>query len=438
MIISRRNKRSLPRFNLNYSGKVNSKSKDPIGINLIYRYKKDDQSKPVLLKYATGLKIRSKNWDQKLYRAKTGVHLPVADADSINEQLRTILDSCKIIILASPDITVKDFKQELDYILGYKARPRSKEETSLLEFIESFIDRSTLDARTILKFTTTQNHLMKYQIELGKEIRFDMINPEFAQNFANYLYKTHKHSQNSASKNVQILKQFIRDAHENGYHMNTKYQSPKFSIPRVSTSKHFLELNDLKLFEAHTFKKQHLEVTRDLWLIGAYTGLRISDLHRLDYSKHFRYEEDTQVIDIDTFKGRTTKSDTRVVIPVLPQLSRIVKNLDYKIPEAYSDQKMNLYIKEAMELAEIKRKVKHTESKGGKFQENEVPLYKKITSHSARYTFINIMLNDYDVAPHELQKITGQSLKVLMGYERGDKTKNARRVLTKIKKKISS
>jgi hypothetical protein len=35
------------------------------------------------------------------------------------------------------------------------------------------------------------------------------------------------------------------------------------------------------------------------------------------------------------------------------------------------------------------------------------------------------MLNEVGLKPQRLQKITGQTLKVLAGYDRGDKTKNA-------------
>ena len=42
------------------------------------------------------------------------------------------------------------------------------------------------------------------------------------------------------------------------------------------------------------------------------------------------------------------------------------------------------------------------------------------------------MINNLKVSPIELTKITGQSLKILMEYERGDKVKNARSVMSKI------
>ena len=45
------------------------------------------------------------------------------------------------------------------------------------------------------------------------------------------------------------------------------------------------------------------------------------------------------------------------------------------------------------------------------------------------------MINDYKVTPMELTKIVGTSLKVLLGYEQGNKPQNAKSVLAKINSK---
>ena len=94
---------------------------------------------------------------------------------------------------------------------------------------------------------------------------------------------------------------------------------------------------------------------------------------------------------------------------------------------------MNDYIKEVLEEVEINRIVKNKESKGGKLATTKLPIFRCITNHSARYTFINIMLNDFEIPPMQLMKITGQSLEILLGYERGNKEANAVKVAARIK-----
>lgn len=435
-IIKKRVRLARPRFNLELqAGKPNSTARL---IFLVYRYKKDDQGKWVRLKYSISEFVPKSNFDQKMQMVTIGTRMPEPKANEINATLAGIRNEAKRIALDHPEITVEDFKLQLDYFIGKKRKPKTKSDYSLLDYFRLYIDRSTKHQRTIQKYETTYKQIEDFQKDLwSAPIGFDSVNAELSEQLANYLYKKRKLSQNSASKSIQVLKQVVRDAHENGYHSNTMYQSKKFGIKRIQTSKHFLEISELDILASSDkiIKDKHKRA-RDLWLIGAYTGLRISDLHTLDYERHFSTVDGVDVIELNTFKGRTTKSDTRVVIPVLPQLKTILELLEYKIPESYSDQKMNEYIKEALKLAKVTRAVEVKKSKSGKIEITEKPIYSQVTNHSARYTFINIMLNDYDIPAIELKKITGQTLSTLAGYERGDKKKNAVKVYAKTIKAI--
>jgi len=385
---------------------------------------KDENDKHIMLKYSTGLRVRQKNWDSKMYRAKPGVNLPEEDAKMINDTLRQLHESCLSIVKENPRIQKRDFKNELDYILGIQERPKGKEDITVVEYFWKFIRKSNHHDRTIAKFMGTYNLMKLYEEHLGNTIRFDQINPEFSEHLANWLYKKKKHSANTASKHIQILRQVVEDAHENGYHENVRYKSKKFNVKRVKTSKHYLELAELEKFAKKDLEDDHLIKTRDLWVIAAYTGLRYSDFSRLN-KKHIKKIKGKLLIVMNTYKGRDSKEDTQVVIPVLPELQTLLEKYDFNPPAAYSSQKMNTYIKDAAKIAEIDRIVEIKKSISGKTQNSTGPLYLQITNHIARYTFINIMLNEVGLQPQRLQKITGQTLKVLAGYDRGDKTKNA-------------
>lgn len=61
------------------------------------------------------------------------------------------------------------------------------------------------------------------------------------------------------------------------------------------------------------------------------------------------------------------------------------------------------------------------------------PILELITNHSARYSFITNALNENNLSVIEASKITGQSIKVLIEYERGDKVKKALEIAPKVK-----
>lgn len=426
----RRNKSAKPRFNIDRK----ADPKEPVTIYLVYRYKKDATGKRIMLKYSTGERIPVKQWDSNYEFVKSGNRFPKPMADAINIKLVKFKETALQIVKENPNIEISDFKLQLDYMRGIKEKPKSKNEITLIEYAQKYVRKIKVHDRTLMKFMRVIKLLKEYQTKLEKDITFDMMNAEFSENFANFLYKTYEHSQNNVAKNIAILKQFIKDAHINGYHNNMMYQNNKFSVQRIKTSKHYLLADELRTLAKHSFKNETLQKVADLWLIAAYTGLRFSDFSRLDET-HFFTEDGVEMIKIMTYKGRESKADNEVVIPVLPELHKILKKYNGDIPESLSSQRMNEYIKDALAEAEIKREVIDMQSKSGKVTEEKKAIHDCITNHSARYTFINLMLNHFGVPPQQLMKITGQTLKVLMGYERGDKERNAVKVAKTIKAK---
>ena len=210
-----RNRRSYPRFNLNYIGKSKPKDNEPKAIMLVYRYKKNAEGKSIILKYSIGEWIRPKSWDDKMQIAKAGVYLPQSEADHINIVIRAVKDHCNDIVTNDPDIEVVDFKLELDYRTGKKSRPKTKQDTTVIEYFNSYIKRSTQHVRTIQKFIGIRNILIDYQDHLNEPITFDKVNVEFTANLAAYLYRTRSSSQNHVNKVTQVIKQVVKDAHVN-------------------------------------------------------------------------------------------------------------------------------------------------------------------------------------------------------------------------------
>ena len=423
-----RRKISLPRYNLK-----EGKSKEPTLIYLIYRYKYDQDGNRVRLKYSTGKKVIPKFWLGE--RARESLHHP--EYRELNTFLRDLQNEVQRIVKKESLISVDDLKQRLDIFNGY-LDGREYLIPTLPQYIDQFIRKVDRDQRTIQKYLGVKKKLEAYAKEKKIVLSFDKITLDFKNDFVKWLYANKVNSQNTVNKLLTTIKQFMREAASErividgelrSYHDNRDYLHKDFSVRRVKTSKHFLELSELEKLAKYDLSGQaSYELVRDLFLISCYTGLRISDLQRLR-PQHIIREKEDAYIHIHTFKGRRTKSDNEVVIPVLPELDKVLKKYDYSIPACLSEQKHNEYIKVICEKAGIDRNVIHKESVKGEMKESSIPVYTKISNHTGRYTFINFMLNEYNVRPERLQKITGQSLKVLMGYEREDKKKNAKRVL---------
>jgi integrase len=128
-----------------------------------------------------------------------------------------------------------------------------------------------------------------------------------------------------------------------------------------------------------------LDNIRDAFIIGLWTGLRISDFNkRLDISN----------IEGDYFKIKTQKTNTWVMVPIHPYIKEIISKRGGVFPKRYSNNYFNREIKTICMLAEIDYEIKgkmiKVVSKKEKKRRRVIGTYKKwklVTSHICRRSF---------------------------------------------------
>ena len=143
------------------------------------------------------------------------------------------------------------------------------------------------------------------------------------------------------------------------------------------------ELNKLKNYQIPE-SKQYLERVRDVFLFCCFTGLRYSDVHNLKKSDiRDGYIEIT-----------TVKTAERLIIELNNHSKAILdkyKGVEFEGHKALpviSNQKMNDYLKELGELAEINEPVSETYYKGSSRIDTITPKYALLGTHAGRRTFI--------------------------------------------------
>lgn len=414
---------NTPRFNLK-----DNKQKSTL-IYLIYNYSKGKR-----LKYSTGKKINPKYWDKNKGLARES--LEFIEGRELNIFLRELQNETLNLVKQFPNANISEIKAKLDHFSGIVVKEHTK--ATIVDFAKEQIKKSNLEQRTIDKMIGTCNHLMNYSKHRNVTLTFDKLSIDWKEDFVEYLYsETAINSPNSINKVLETIKRFMKIAFEKKIYVNgefvrlsenTNYSKKEFNVKRVKSSKHFLEIKHLKILKkldlAH---RPSYDIVLDYFLLMCYTGLRWSDVTRLN-KNHFIEDEGNLFINLLTFKGRTNKPDTEVAIPVLKEVVSIMKKYDWMLPKHLSEQKHREYIKKICSEANLNDTVLHKEYVRGKAVERHVPIYSKINNHTGRYTFINMMINDFGVSPIQMTKITGQSLKVLLNYERGNKMKNAKNV----------
>ena len=424
--MARKVKTPTPRFNL-VSHDPTEKDKAVL-ILLVLRYNGN------LLRWSTKEKARPRYWDKKRNRVKVTVNNP-ADA-YINTNLNDYANKAvEIHRRFDGDISTTDFKEQLDITTGRKER--EAEEAAylpLLDFIEHYMNmrQNAANAKrgTWKVYATAAHHIKQYINERhGGKLDYKDIDWNFRHDFEQWLYsKPREHSTTHAGKIISTLSLFLREAWERGYHKNDIYKRKSWNIKKERFAKQVLTFDELdKLNELDFSDNPRLDKVRDLFLIGAFSGLRFSDFTRIT-PEHIVNEDGADLIELFS-----KKTNTQVVIPLLPILREKLEKHDYQPPKI-SAQKFNDYIKEVCELAGIDNEVIVKRSKGGRRIEERKPKHELITSHTARRSFATNFFQ-LGLPAIELMKITGHSTeRQFMEYINIDKRANARSMAAKVAK----
>lgn len=395
-------------------------SKDPQIIYLIFRHKTWAGKKLV---YPLELKVRPQSWNFDQQCVKNIISEP--EKDYINKYLSDIKKHVigvytKGVANRTP-ITREFIKESLDQFTN-----KSSAVNGFFPFIEDFIknaDKRTnantgrlTNPRTIQKYNTTLTVLKEFAKIYTRKVDFDTIDLDFYQDFLNYLTTTKKYKVNTVGKYISTLKSFLNAAEDKGLTTRADHKSKRFKVlMEDSTAIYSPEPELLKVYDHDFSDNKKLERVRDLFILGAFTGLRFSDFTNIR-------EENIKGDNIELFQQKT---GAKVIIPIHKIVKDILKKYNGKTPESISNQKLNEYIKEVYKAVEIKEKVEVINTKGGLRVIQSFKKWELVSSHTARRSFAtNLYLKG--IPAQTIMKITGHKTEAaFLKYIRLDNKEHA-------------
>jgi integrase len=277
---------------------------------------------------------------------------------------------------------------------------------------------------SLKNYHAVTKHLKDFQRVSKYTITFETINLDFFYKYTSYL-KLLGLAPNTIAKDIAILKVFMGEAIDLGYTTNMQFRHSKFSYSEVETDSVYLSEKELALLFKFNFSgNKKLENVRDLFVFGAWVGLRFSDFSNIK-------SENIIQIDGEYFiKMITQKTKELVYIPCNPVVLEIFKKYECNqnmLPKTISNQKFNDYIKDVCRAAGLTEK-------GRLGNNNALELWECISSHTARRSFAtNYYLQGFPTL--DLMKITGHKTeKAFMKYIRVTKLDAAKRLSAHMKK----
>lgn len=342
------------------------------------------------IEFTTGYRIDAAKWDADKQRVKNGCTNKLKQsASDINTDL---LRYYTIMQEVFKEYEVKDIMptpQEIKDSFNNKVNPTEEvqeEQKGFWEIFNEFVSecgkQNNWTDSTYEKFAAVKKHIKEFKAEPT----FVYFDEEGLNNYVDFLRKTKDMRNSTIGKQLGFLKWFIRWAFKKGYHQNIAFETFKPKLKNTPKKVIFLtwdELNKLKVCNIPQ-NKQYLERVRDVFLFCCFTGLRYSDVYNLR----------TSDVKADHIEITTVKTADSLVIELNNHSKAILekyKDVHFegnKVLPVISNQKMNDYLKELGELAEINEPIRETYYKGNQRIDEVTPKYALLGTHAGRRTFI--------------------------------------------------
>lgn len=254
---------------------------------------------------------------------------------------------------------------------------------------------------TIEQYNQTFKTLKGFENDTGKIISFMLLSNKLYDDIVKYL-EALNFTPNTVGKHIKHIKSVINRAkHNDGVSVSENYRDKYWVVSKqTKTAEEIVFLNEEELEELWKLdlsEKLTLEKARDVFLVGAFTALRISDITRLKLD----HVDSDNIIRI-----HTQKTDKIVSIPLRREVKLILEKYDGKMPKI-SEQKVNENIKlVCMELKSMHKKIYEKKTQGNTISLVEFKRYEKVTTHTGRRSFASNMYKR-GVSTQMIMAITG-------------------------------
>jgi integrase len=273
------------------------------------------------------------------------------------------------------------------------------------EFVENSLEvrKNILAHSTLTAKRSRHRILQQFAIDVYGKPSLDWadFNSQLPLKLQNWCYGSpNNFSQNYVAKILDILRTWLIEAKDLKIKdLSNAFESKAYKLSDTPVDSIALTFSEVVHLSELEIKDKRLDKVRDVFVFACLTGLRYSDVSRLkkiNFQTLTKKDARLSIIDIVT-----QKTGERVSVPLHPIAKAVIKRNGGELPRVPSNQKLNEYLKELCELAQM-------------------------STHTARRTFATIAYVHFKMPAFLVMKATGhKSEREFMKYIRIDKTNSA-------------
>jgi site-specific recombinase XerD len=349
--------------------------------------------------YATAVEVNPEEWsNQKSNYKNLSTITNRAKKQARMEKLKSFVITEYSESIMTGEIIDREWLKEV--VARFFNRPRYEERNKIEKHLVYFMDfgRWWIEEMAPQWKTSKNKYLSKTNIryysgalDLWQEfyekdnLKIKDIDRSLLSQFVDYL-ESKDFSSNYVGVVLARIKFFLHRAENMEISVNKSINERIFISKDEDVIDPYLNEEEIdSIYKLDLSHDKKLDEIRDAFIIGLWTGLRISDFNKwLDISN----------IEGDYFKIKTQKTNTWVMVPIHPYIKKILAKRDGVFPRKYSNSVFNENIRTICMLAEIDHEIKgkKIEMIGPKKKKRRrvVDTYKKwelVTSHICRRSF---------------------------------------------------
>lgn len=332
-----------------------------------------------------GEKCKPDSWDKVNQRVQS----KYKDAPLTNARLRKHKIALESILDAQPRFDIGQIK---GLYKSYQKSPETFDPHAQvaqkpLDF-HSLIDQLIDSHRNQWSY----GHKKKFRSLRTKVLEFDKgfdplkLSTTWFQNYIDFC-QAKGNSHNTIHTDFKVFRQLLSEMAMNGHRVNQHclpdypYIEPRIipltweEVKRISS----VDLDGLR---------GTMEDSRYLWLLGAYTGLRWSDLVRVT-AKSFstkQVDDNGTTTTVWYYNSIIQKTKQQLTIPLLDEAVEHLQKRDFTIPNR-CQQIVNRDIKEIGKLAKIEETIIKQQVVDGRVTDTQVPKHELIHIHTGRHSY---------------------------------------------------
>ncbi len=367
-------------------------SKTETNILLFFSYKSKR------LKYYSGISILPKQWS----KSKQIIYSGVTNSEELNEQLRELKNNVEKEYLNQLNKGVIPTPAYLKDFLNNRLKDEEIEVENFHSIFEKFKlekNRVNNDA-SMRRFGALMKHFLVMESYYKMKFSVHSFTKDFYHKFIDYfIFECEQVNSTVKEKHLKAVNTFLNWLVDNNYIEKNNFKGIKFPYkvsPADTISLSEEELN--KLFNLDLSYNKRLEQVRDVFCIECYTGLRYSDTKKIQ-----NHKINGRILEI-----HTQKTTDKLKVPLRKEALEILnKYFKKKLPlPVISNQKMNKYLKELGQKAELNDHYTILRVVGKKKEETIKTKHELLATHTGRRTFVTLSYRR-GMKPLDIMKITG-------------------------------